>query len=94
MDIALTPAAVKFIARMLRFSGSPTGGFRLEVKPGGCSGLAAEFDVAAAPSEGDRVLDVDGVRLFLPASNGDLLDGVTIDFADSRMESGFVFRDP
>jgi len=94
MDIALTPAAVKFISRMLRFSGSPTGGFRLEVKPGGCSGLASEFNVEPAPQAGDQVVEKDGIRLFLPASNGDLLDGVTIDFADSRMESGFVFRDP
>ena len=94
MDIALTPSAVKFISRMLRFSPSPTGGMRLEVKPGGCSGLASEFDVVASPSDGDSVLEREGVRLFLPASNGDLLDGVTIDFADSRMESGFVFRDP
>jgi iron-sulfur cluster assembly protein len=94
MDVVLTPAAVKFISRMLRFSPSPSGGFRLEVKPGGCSGLASEFNVEATPLPGDQVVEKDGIRLFLPASNGDLLDGVTIDFADSRMESGFVFRDP
>jgi len=94
MDIAITPAAVKFISRMLRFSPSPSGGFRLSVKSGGCSGLASEFSVEPAPARGDSVLERDGIRVFLPAANGDLLEGVTIDFADSRLESGFVFRDP
>jgi Fe-S cluster assembly iron-binding protein IscA len=56
--------------------------------------LAAEFDVEAAPRSGDAVVDIDGLRLFLPAESRLLLEGVTIDFTDSRMQSGFVFHDP
>ena len=36
----------------------------------------------------------DGVRLFLPAESRILLDGVTIDFADTATQSGLVFKDP
>jgi iron-sulfur cluster assembly protein len=94
MNIAITPAAEKFIGRMIRFGGVPNGGFRLLVTPGGCSGLAAEFSVESAPQKGEAVLEHNGLKLFLPAESRLLLDGVTIDFADTRTESGLVFRDP
>jgi iron-sulfur cluster assembly accessory protein len=94
MNVTMTPAAEKFIQRMLRFGGGPESGFRLAVAPGGCSGLAAEFDVEAAPRPGDAVVLINGLRLFLPVESRLLLEGVTIDFADSIAQSGFVFRDP
>ncbi len=94
MNFTVTPAAEKFILRMLRLSGAAGGGFRLAVTAGGCSGLAAEFDVEAAPRPGDAVYEHNGMRLFLPAESRLLLDGVTIDFAETPTSSGFVFHDP
>jgi iron-sulfur cluster assembly protein len=94
MNLTITPAAEKFIRRMLRFDGGPDSGLRLAVKPGGCSGLAAEFDVASAPASGEQVFETRGVKLFLAAESRLLLDGVTIDFADTPLQSGFVFNDP
>jgi iron-sulfur cluster assembly accessory protein len=94
MNILMTPAAEKFIRRMVRFGGVANGGFRLAVSPGGCSGLAAEFSIEAAPNPGEAAVEVNGVKLFLGAESRILLDGVTIDFTDTRMESGLVFRDP
>ena len=94
MNVTFTPAAEKFIRRMLRFGGGAGSGFRLSVSPGGCSGLAAEFDVEPAPRPGDSVLDWNGMKLFLPAANRLLLEGVTVDFAETPTQSGLVFRDP
>jgi iron-sulfur cluster assembly accessory protein len=80
---------------MLRFGGAGADpGFRLSVSAGGCSGLASEFSVEAAPRAGDAVVEVSGVKLFLPAESRLLLDGVTIDFADTPTQSGLVFHDP
>lgn len=92
MNIAFTPAAEKFIARMVRFSTAPSGGFRLVVKPGGCSGLSSEFSVEETPAPGDAVLDRGGYRLFLPVESRLMLEGATVDFADTTLESGFVIR--
>ena len=92
MDITLTPAAQKFMRRMVRFGGDGVTGFRLLVSPGGCSGLASEFTVEAAPTAGDATLALDGFNLFLPAESRLLLAGVTVDFADTPLESGFTFR--
>jgi len=94
MDFTLTPAADKFIRRMVRFSSAPGGGFRLAVTAGGCSGLAAEFDVEAVPRPGDAVFEKGGIKFFLPAESRLLLDGVTIDFAETAVLSGLVFHDP
>jgi len=94
MKFTVTPAAQKFIRRMIQFSANPAGGFRLLVSPGGCSGLSALFDVEAAPRAGDQEFTVDGLKFYLPAESRLLLDGVTIDFADSSTSGGLVFHDP
>lgn len=95
MDITITSSAEKFIKRMVNFSGMGAGaGFRLSVKPGGCSGLASEFSVEAEPLPGDAAFTIQGMKLFLPAESRLLLQGVTMDFVETPMSSGFVFQDP
>lgn len=95
MNITITPSAEKFMRRMVRFNGgSPQSGFRLKVTAGGCSGLASEFSVESAMLPGDASLDCNGLNVFLPAESRLLLEGVTIDFADSIGESGLTFRNP
>jgi iron-sulfur cluster assembly accessory protein len=94
MNFTITPAAQKFMRMMLRVDGAAGSGFRLAVSPGGCSGLAADIKVLAMPLAGDAVVEREGVRLFLPAESRLLLDGVTIDFADTPTQTGLVFHDP
>jgi iron-sulfur cluster assembly accessory protein len=92
--LTVLPAAEKFMRRMVRFSGHPGGGFRLRVTPGGCSGYSSEFSVEPAPLEGDAELGINGLRLFLPAESRLLLDGATVDFADTPLQSGLTFAHP
>jgi iron-sulfur cluster assembly accessory protein len=94
--VTVTPAAEKFMRRMVRFSQSPAGGFRLTVTPGGCSGYSSEFTVENAPLAGDAEIAVGqtGLRVFLPAESRLLLDGVTVDFADTPTQSGLTFFNP
>ena len=94
MNFTITPAAEKFIRLMIRADGSATSGFRLVLSPGGCSGMNADISVHPEPSPGEAVVDLNGVKLFLPAESRILLEGVTIDFADTATQTGLVFRDP
>jgi iron-sulfur cluster assembly accessory protein len=95
MELTLTPAAEKFVRRMVRFGGAGEhAGFRLTVSAGGCSGLASEFSVEPAPLAGDAVVELNGVRFFLPAESRLLLEGATIDFADTPTSSGLTFVTP
>jgi iron-sulfur cluster assembly accessory protein len=93
-NVTVTAAAAKFMRRMVRFSEHPAGGFRLSVTPGGCSGYSSEFSVQAAPQAGDAELVVGDVRVFLPAESRLVLDGVTVDFAESPTQSGLTFFNP
>jgi iron-sulfur cluster assembly accessory protein len=92
--LIVTAAAEKFMRRMVRFSTTPAGGFRLTVTPGGCSGYSAEFSVEAGARSGDAEVEVNGLRVFLPAQSSLLLEGVTVDFAESPMQSGLTFVNP
>lgn len=94
MSFTLTSAAARFIRLMVLADGAPGSGFRLAVTPGGCSGLTADMQVRAAPEQGDAVIERDGVKLFLPAESRILLEGVTIDFADTPTQTGLIFHDP
>lgn len=94
--LTVTPAAEKFMRRIVRFSGLPDGaGFRLLVSTGGCSGYSTEFSVEATPEDGDEIHKVgDGLQLFLPAESRLLLEGATLDFIDTPMQSGLSVRSP
>lgn len=93
-QVTVTPAAQKFMRRMVRFSDHPSGGFRLSVSPGGCSGFSSAFTVEPKPQANDAELLVDGLRVFLPAESRLLLDGVTVDFTETAVQSGFAFINP
>ena len=94
-NVIITPAAAKFINRIVRFSGLAAGaGLRLAVSPGGCSGYSSEFSAEAAPQAGEQVLEIDGLRLFLGAESRLMLDGITIDFTETATQSGLSFINP
>ncbi|WP_226581643.1 HesB/IscA family protein [Acuticoccus sediminis] len=94
MSFELTRSAERFIRMMIMTDGKPGSGFRLAVTPGGCSGLNSDVAVVDAPAEGEQVVEKGSVRLFLNAESRILLDGVTIDFADTPLQTGLVFHDP
>jgi iron-sulfur cluster assembly accessory protein len=94
-NLTVTPAAAKFINRVVRFSGLAAGaGLRLAVKPGGCSGYSSEFSAQAAPAADEQLCEVGGVRLFLAAESRLLLNGLVVDFVETATESGLSFTDP
>ncbi len=94
MNITFTSKAQSFMRRMVRIGGSPAAGFRLEVSPGGCSGLAARFDVEISPRPQDVVLETNGVRVFISPESRGLLEGAIVDFVDTRTDSGFSIVAP
>jgi iron-sulfur cluster assembly protein len=95
MNITITEKAGNFMRRMIRFNGGTSeSGFRLSVTPGGCSGFSSSFTVESAPLQGDATLESNGVKVFLPAESRILLEGVTVDFADTPMSTGLTFINP
>lgn len=90
--LTITPAAETFIRRIVRFSGLPAGaGFRLVVTPGGCSGFNAAFSAEPAALPGDETWAHAGLHLFIPAESAALIDGATMDYVDTPVQSGLTF---
>jgi len=94
ITMELTPAAEKFVRRMMRCASDANSGFRLKVRPGGCSGLAVEFDLAEEPGANEVVWKHSELRIFLDSASCLLLKGSVVDFIDSRSVTGFVVTTP
>ncbi len=92
-EIQVTPKAVQKIRQTFQKMGV-TGGLRLGVLGGGCSGLSYQFkfDTQARPK--DKVFDFDGVQVFVDPKSILYLHGLTLDYKESLMQSGFVFENP
>lgn len=94
MDLTISTKAENFMRRMVRFGNAgPDAGFRLVVSPGGCSGLSSEFTIEPS-RDGDSVIELEGMKVFMPRTTRELLDGYTVDFADTMMETGLKFHNP
>jgi len=91
--IQVTPKAVERIRQAFAREGVQ-GGLRLGVLGGGCSGLSYQFKYEPKPRPADNVLDFDGVTIYIDPKSMLFLDGMTLDWKDSLVHSGFVFENP
>ena len=92
--IELSEKAAARIRIMMGEKATPAGGLRLGVKGGGCSGLNYHVDWAAEPNRFDQIVERDGARVFVDPKSAVFLAGTLVDFQQSLMQSGFVFRNP
>lgn len=92
-QVHVTSRAVQKIREAFSREGV-SGGLRLGVLGGGCSGLSYQFKFAAEPRPRDHVFQFEDVRVFVDPKSMLFLDGMTLDWQDSLMQSGFVFQNP
>jgi iron-sulfur cluster assembly protein len=93
--ITVTPRAVEKIRQAFAREGvAGTGGLRLGVLGGGCSGLSYQFKFDPKPRTTDNVFDFDGVKVFVDPKSMVYLDGMTLDWKESLIHSGFSFENP
>jgi len=91
--VTVTPKAVEKIREAFQREGV-SGGLRLGVLGGGCSGLSYQFkfDIRERPT--DKVFEFDGVKVLVDPKSLLYLHGMTLDYKESLMQSGFVFENP
>jgi iron-sulfur cluster assembly protein len=91
--IQVTPKAVGKIREAFAKQ-QVTGGLRLGVLGGGCSGLSYQFKFDAKPRATDQVFEFEDVKVFVDPKSMVFLDGMTLDWHDSLIQSGFAFENP
>jgi iron-sulfur cluster assembly protein len=93
--IELTPRAVEKVREVLRDQGVAEGGLRVGVQGGGCSGMSYNLAIDTEVRPGDKVFEVDGVKLLVDMKSFLYLDGSTLDYKDEGlMQRGFTFVNP
>ena len=89
--ITLTESAAKKIKTLL--TEKEETGIRAAVQGGGCSGFTYQlkFD---NEKENDRVIESNGVNIYIDPKSFLYLMGTEIDFVDELNQSGFKFVNP
>ena len=93
--VSLTDKAVEMVKQGLAREGLGSDyGLRVGVVGGGCSGFqySLNFDNQAKPD--DRVLEQNGVRVFVDEMSVQYLAGITIDYVSGLHGAGFKFLNP
>ena len=92
--IEVTPKAVGKIREAFQKHGVSEGGLRLGVLGGGCSGLSYQFKFDRVPRTTDNVFQFEDVKVFVDPKSLKFLSGMTLDWKDSLIHSGFAFENP
>ncbi|HEV2107914.1 MAG TPA: iron-sulfur cluster insertion protein ErpA [Thermomicrobiales bacterium] len=92
--LSISPDAVDQLKQFLDEQGTPEGGLRVFVAPGGCSGLQYGMTIDEAAEEGDEVIETNGVRLMVDNFSAMYLEGAQIDYVNSLMGGGFTVQNP
>ena len=96
MDINVTATAVSEVKKFLEAEGlsEENAGLRVRVLPGGCSGYQYSLDVEESPGQNDRIIETNGLKVFIDPFSLQFLNGVEIDYVTNVMGSGFTFTNP
>ena len=91
--VTLTPVASEKIRSLLEQENDPELGLRIFVAGGGCSGLQYGMTLDTT-QEGDEVIEVDGVQIFVDDMSAAYIGGSEIDYLDGLMGAGFTVNNP
>lgn len=94
-EITITDKAAKEVKKIMEENKIPSDyGLRVGVKGGGCSGLTYSLGFDTAAKEGDTIIELRDVKLFVDGKSLFYLSGTELDFSDGLNGKGFVFNNP
>lgn len=94
--IHVTEKAATKIKALLAKEGvaETTGGLRVGVQGGGCSGLSYAMRLETQARDRDKVFEENGARLFVDPKSFLYLNNTTLDYTEELIRQGFVFLNP
>jgi iron-sulfur cluster assembly protein len=92
--LSLTDAAAAKLRDLTKEETNPEIGLRVYVYSGGCSGFRYGMMLEDAPTVDDRILEANGVKVYVDGSSVTLLQGAQIDYVDTLMGAGFTVNNP
>ena len=92
--VTLSDAAATKLRDLTKEETNPAIGLRVYVYSGGCSGYRYGMMLEDAPTADDRILEANGVKVYVDGQSISLLQGSEIDYVDTLMGAGFTVNNP
>lgn len=92
--VLLTLSAVEKVRAMMIKESKLDYGLRVGVVTGGCAGLSYEMRLQKTAYDNDRIVEQDGIQIFINEESVAFLNGIEIDYTDTLKESGFKYKNP
>jgi len=92
--LQLTDKAVEKVKELLSSEKKDGYGLRVAVQGGGCSGFQYGLTWENEQQDSDKVLEFNGLKVYVDAMSVLYLDGVKIDYIDSLQGAGFKIENP
>ena len=93
--VSVTETAKKKIFSLLEEEGMGQDAYvKVGVSSGGCSGLSYKLDFTKDKSEGDKLIEDNGVRILIDKKSLLYLVGTVLDFSGGLNGKGFTFNNP
>ena len=92
--LTVTSSALQQIKALLKGRAKPAYGIRIGLKTKGCNGLSYSLEYADEKGPYDEEILMEELRILIDPKAIMYLLGTEMDFRQSELESGFVFRNP
>ena len=92
--INLTKSAQEHVLRLMKREQKENAALRVSVQTGGCSGMSYKLGFEDQSKDGDKVLNFDGLNVFIDAKSALFLKGITVDYVDGLNGAGFTYENP
>jgi iron-sulfur cluster assembly accessory protein len=92
--VTLTPKAIEKVREIMASQNPVPAGLRLGVQGGGCSGFQYSMSFENQPGMLDKVVNFEGLKVFVDPTSLMYLDGCTVDYLETLDTSGFKFENP
>ncbi len=92
--IQLTEQAVNRVKEVIAAGSESFTGIRVAVVGGGCSGFQYTMNLEREEQQGDQIVELEGLRVFVDEQSMLYLDGTEIDYVETAQGAGFKFNNP
>ena len=92
--INMTPTAVAKVKEIMAQQNPVPAGLRVGVVGGGCSGFSYSMSFENGAGMMDKVVDVEGLKVYIDATSMMYLNGCIVDYVETLEGAGFKFENP
>ena len=92
--LSITPLAAEKLSEVLAEQNEQNSFIRIIGVPGGHGGVQYMLSLEKAANTEDTVVDAENLKFLVDADSKGLVEGVSIDYVDGLMRSGFTISNP